>query len=498
MARVILASRVSFDRKENTSIERQDTELLKWAHAQSHEVVAQVRDKAVSGDIDLFDRPGLGEWLTEERRSRWDSLAVTTQDRLSRNDIHFLAFVFKIIEWGKTLVVLDDPSLDLLSVEGRLIAHAKAIGPAKELERIKARIRDSHVERRYTPQWHGGTAPYGYTTESVVLDGGTVRRVLVLDGYTCSVAHEMRRWMVDEGETLMGVARKLNDRGELTGSDLWRRRKKMSVRNELWSSTGVKMILTSPSCLGIKLQGRKAMHSSDGSPFKIAHPLFDDVEWETLQAAIAARTTHRTRKWGASPLLDVVFCGLCGAKATRNMTVKRGKEYAYYVCKNRHPRQCPGARMREGDVIAIVEAEFLSQVGGERVHRKMFVPGASHEIELRELKGKIQRLRQDREQGLFDGEDDEIGYRKLMTSYLSRRRELERLPTGSTGWRYEVTDETYGEAWERGDDQKRRQLLMDAGFRFEVLSVREWTVAIPDDMISRLRETKADLVPMSG
>jgi hypothetical protein len=172
------------------------------------------------------------------------------------------------------------------------------------------------------------------------------------------------------------------------------------------------------------------------------------------------------------------------------MTVKRGKEYAYYVCKNRYPRQCPGARMREGDVMAIVEAEFLSQVGVERVHRKVFVPGASHEVELRELKGKIQRLRQDREQGLFDGEDDEIEYRKLMTGYLSRRRELERLPTDSAGWRYEVTDETYADAWEHGDNQKRRHLLMDAGFRFEVLSVREWTVTIPEDMISRLRETR--------
>ena len=161
MARVILASRVSFDRKENTSIERQEADLLSWARAQSHEVVAQVREKAVSGDIDMFDRPDLGRWLTEEGRSRWECMAVTTQDRLSRNDIHFLAFVFKIIEWGKTLVVLDDPSLDLLSVEGRLIAHAKAIGSAKELERMKSRIRDSHAERRNTPQWHGGTAAGG-------------------------------------------------------------------------------------------------------------------------------------------------------------------------------------------------------------------------------------------------------------------------------------------------------------------------------------------------
>lgn len=464
--------------------------MLSWARAQSHEVVAQVRDKAVSGDIDMFDRPDLGRWLTEEGRSRWECVAVTTQDRLSRNDIHFLAFVFKIIEWGKTLVVLDDPSLDLLSVEGRLIAHAKAIGPAKELERMKSRIRDSHAERRNTPQWHGGTPPYGYTTESVVLEGGTVRRVLVLDVYACSVIHEMRRWMVEESETLSGVARRLNNRRELSGNDLWRQRKKMPLKNELWSSTGVRMILTSPSCLGIKLHGRKPMHLSDGTPFKIAQPVFDSAEWETLQAAIALRSLRRTRKWGVSPLLDVVFCGQCGAKATRNATVKRGKQYAYYICTNRR-RKCPGSRMREDEVMAIIEAEFLSQVGGERVHRRIFVPGKSHDVELRELKATILRLRQDREQGLFDGEEDEVEYRKLMSSYLVRRKELERVPSSSAGWRYEALDETYAEAWERGGAEERRMLLLDAGVRFEVLTIREWTITIPMDIIDRLRRARA-------
>jgi DNA invertase Pin-like site-specific DNA recombinase len=490
MARVILAARVSFDRKENTSIERQEAKLLEWASAESHDVVGQVRDKAVSGDIDMFDRPGLGEWLTEEGRSRWDIIAVSTQDRLSRNDIHFLAFVFKIIEWGKTLVVLDDPTLDLLSVEGRLIAHAKAIGPAKELQRIKARVAESHAERRYTPQWHGGVPPYGYATTSITLEGGKVRRILVLDEYECLVAHEMRRWMVDERETLSGVARRLNNRGELTGHDRWRQRKKIPLQNELWSSTGVKMILTSMASLGVKLQGRKPMYKSDGSPFTIASPLFTDEEWETLQAAVALRTQNRSRKWGASPLLDVVFCGQCGSKATRNMVVKRGKEYSYYICTKRHPRKCPGARMREGDVMSIVETEFLCQVGDAIVHRRIFIPGADHGKELKELRGKITRLRQDREAGLFDSEDDETQYRKIMRDYLTRRHELEQLPVEAAGWRYEATSETYCEAWEKADDQRRRVLLLDAGVRFELLSMREWTVIIPDDMLARLKESR--------
>ncbi len=309
---------------------------------------------------------------------------------------------------GRNLVVLDDPTLDLFSVEGRLIAHATAIGPAKELERIKKRVRDSHRERRYTPQWHGGCPPYGYTTTSVTLDGGTVRRVLVLDEYSCcSVLLEIRHWMVNERETLMGVAKRLNNRGELTGHDLSRQRKKMPIMNHKWSSTGLKMILTSLSCRGVKLNGRKPMYRSDGSPFKIAAEVFDDHEWETLQAAVASRTANRTRKWGTSPLLDVVYCGLCGTKATRNVSIKRGKEYAYYVCTRRNPCPCPGARTREGDVMSIVESEFLCQVGDEIVHRKVYVPGVDHEVELKELKAKIQRLRLDRGQGLFDGGEDE-------------------------------------------------------------------------------------------
>ena len=60
MARVILACRVSFDRKENTSVERQDAKLLEWAAAEEHEVVDRVHDRAVSGDVDMFDRPKLG------------------------------------------------------------------------------------------------------------------------------------------------------------------------------------------------------------------------------------------------------------------------------------------------------------------------------------------------------------------------------------------------------------------------------------------------------
>jgi DNA invertase Pin-like site-specific DNA recombinase len=79
----------------------------------------------------------MGPWLTEEGREKWDVLAVTPQDRLSRDDLHFMAFVKNVLDWGKTLVVLNDPSFDISTETGRLIAYAKATQAAAELRKIR-------------------------------------------------------------------------------------------------------------------------------------------------------------------------------------------------------------------------------------------------------------------------------------------------------------------------------------------------------------------------
>jgi hypothetical protein len=74
--------------------------------------------------------------------------------------------------------------------------------------------------------------------------------------------------------------------------------------------------------------------------------------------------------------------------------------------------------MREQDVATILESEFLRQVGDEIVHRRVFVPRESHEVELKELNDKIARLRQDREDGLFDGAEDEVTGPRLVVQRL--------------------------------------------------------------------------------
>lgn len=479
--RVLLAERISSDKRESTSIERQHEQLTERATALGVDVVGVAVDRSVSGDVDLTDRPALAEWLSHEGRARWDELWVTTADRLSRNDLHYLAFIFSIIEWGKTLVVLDDPTLDLTTVEGRLIAHAKGIGPAKELERIKARVKDSHAYRRYTPAWQAGIPPLGYTTVDEVREGN-VRRVLALDAYGVTLLHEIRRWIVDDGLTVQAAVRRLNERGEPNRKDRWRIEHNREPLGTAWTVAGLIGTLTSRGCLGVKLQGKRPLTNRDGSEVVICEPVFTPDEWETLQQAIAVRRSGpQQRVNGASPLLGVVFCAHCKRRANRTAVVRETAngpvEHAYYRCKGEDGIRCSGVSIRAADAETLVEEQFLSERGDNRVIRKQYVPGNDTSDELTDVRRRIARLREDREAGLFD--DDQDYYRDKMTEYTDRRRELESQTVQEPRWVDVPQLHTYAEVWESSSTDERRKLLIDAGVRLEIIGRNVRSIIVP-------------------
>ncbi|WP_410591804.1 recombinase family protein [Amycolatopsis sp. lyj-23] len=507
MVNVIFAERISRDRGNTESIETQDAKLearrADEAKVRDVAVVGKAIDRSVSGDVDFFDRPDLRKWLTDEAREQWDELWVTTQDRLSRNDMHFLAFVFKILEWGKTIVILDDPSLDLRTPEGRLIAHAKALGPAKELARIKDRVKDSHERRRYTEAWPGGVPTYGYTTVPKLLPVGdegklVSRKVRVLDEYETTVLHEMRGWLVDEENphTIKQVCVRLDKRGELTNRDRWRKFVLgQEPRGEKWSPSSVKQVLTSLSLLGCKLHGLKPLYAPDGSLLVTADPVFKKEEWDTLQAAIKKREREPYRVFGASPLLGVPFCAKCGASATHVVMTrasgkgdtKTEKVYRYYRCTNqRQEKPCPGVSMRADEVEQLVEQTFLEQVGSVEVVKRSWVVGEDHTEELASVRAAISRLENERDTSASWDDEDEESYRDRKAKLVERRNILKVKPQRESGYVYEGSGVTYSQAWVDADQSKKRRLLVEAGVRFEITSMTEWEIKIPDDIKGRL------------
>ncbi|MFD4996683.1 recombinase family protein [Streptomyces buecherae] len=475
MRRVLLAERISDDKGERSeSIEDQDKRLNERAVEEGDvKIVHTAVDLSIKGDVNMFVRPKLGPWLQDEKLGEWDELWVTNQDRLSRDDIHFMAFVFKILEWGKSVTVLDDPGFNakMHTSEGRLTLHAQALGPAKELERIKDRNQRSHDRRRFTNRWPGGIAPFGYRSVSQFVDGKTAT-YLEVDPPMAAELHSMRQHIVN-GESFAGLAKSLNDRQVLTARDRARVRKGKPVKarggevgtQEKWSETSVKKLLTDESCLGRKKHKREVVYGMDGEPIQLAPPIFTPDEWESLQAAIKRRShTGIRRVNGTSPMYGVVYCGQCGYKAVHKVTSRNDTTYRYYQC-GAWPKEsrCVGISCRAEVIEDMIEVRFLEIYGPLRVTKRVWVPGSDSSKELADITKRMERLRKQDEEG--DWDDDQAGYRFRMNQYKKKKRELESRPIVPSGWHDEDQGMTFAQLWPALNQDGKRKQLIDSGFK---------------------------------
>lgn len=475
MRRVLFGERISDDKGERSeSIESQHEKLSLRAETEGVTVVGVARDLSVSGDVDPFTRKSLGPWLTEENRGKWDELWVTTFDRLSRDDMHAHALMVQVLKWDKTLVVLDNPGLDFRTPEGRAIAYVQSIGPARELLRIKARVKESHERRRYTTRWPGGLAPFGYVPDKRFVDGKTAT-FLEKDPDMSRVLHEMRRQIID-GQSFLGVAKYLNAQGELTGRDRARVRKGKPVSNycgkgegvpEKWGVSSVKALLTDPACLGYKKHQGKVLYDSQEQPIQLADPIFTEEEWQSLQTAIEARqqTTQR-RVNGTAPLYGLVYCLTCGSKARHKVAKKKNATYRYYVC-GAWPKEaeCTGS-VRAEEVEEFIELEFLQRYGHEKVTERVWVPGTDNTRELEEVRKRISRLRNLYVEGEFD--DNPKEYKDRMHALRKREAELAAEPTVEGHWSEKDTGQTFLELWGSLDLEGQRKQLIKSGYKVHV------------------------------
>ena len=473
MRRVLLAERISADKGERSeSIEAQDEKLRRHAEAEGATIVGVAQDLSVSGDVDPFARKALGPWLTEESRHKWDELWVTTQDRLSRNDMHAHAFLVKVVkEWGKVVVILDDPNLDFRTPEGRAIAYVQSIGPAKELERIKTRTRDSHERRRFTTRWTGGIPPFGYRPVSRYVEGKTAT-YLEQDPDMVKVLRFMREQILD-GQSFFAVAKALNEKGEHTARDRARIRRGKPVHRrgaeegvpEQWSGVTVKSLLSDPALLGHKKHKGEVLYDSQGQPVQVAEPIFTKEEWQTLQTAVEARTQTKVRRVnGTSPLYGVVWCGESQSKAVHKSSIHGGVEYRYYVC-GAWPKEnrCRGISVRAEEVEEFIELEFLQRYGLEPVTEKVWVPGTDNTRELEEVRKRIARLRDNYESGAYDDSPEE--YKERLHALRARRDELAAEPVTEGRWDEKATRETFEDLWSRLDLEGQRQQLIKSGYK---------------------------------
>ena len=501
--RVLPVKRISRDSEDSSALERQTYELEEALALGGHTVAGWVEDSCVSGAVNLDQRPSLSKWLAEPLVHEWDALMVTTQDRISRDDLHWWKFVGWTLEHGKKLIILDDPGFDISTSRGRMLAGVKAGFASDYRETVQKKKLNQTAHYRKMRWWPGGTWPFGYRTTPIVVDGKQ-RWKLIRDEYTSKLVREAYKRLVEENDSMGGIAKDWNKRRILTTLDYQRHRNakegrsgaKTEVKGTKWSTTSVKAVLTKKSLMGY------AMHKGDvitenGLPVVWADPILTRDEFDKLQNVIEEHGRHRKGITATkTPLVGVIYCK-CTKKLYSNVAHKSYATYFYYICQSRNDETpCEYVTSWPRELLqSYLEDIFISELGELEVIKKRYIPGKDNTSEIKELKDAIGNLTQAIAASKSSAAVASLS--EALEKHSENLEALEKEPVVPARWEEVRTGITYREQWEQDEDWHRRtKLLHDIGIRMYcggIAQAPELHYFIPDELEKRARDASSNL-----
>jgi len=507
--RVLGRVRLSRASDESTSVERQREIIEAWVAANDHRIVGWATDLDVSGGVNPFATPELGDWLNN-RAEKFDCVAAQKLDRLGRDSIRLNLLFGWALDTGHTIVSCTE-GIDLSTPVGRLIANVIAFLAEGERLAIAERTKASQKKLRELGRWGGGKPVYGYKAEPRT-DGPGYR--LIPDKHASKVLNQI----IDKalaGQSTESIATELNEAGELSPADYIRHRAGKPAKGSVWSNVGIRTLLRSKTLMGHATHKGATVRDDDGMPVWITDkPLIDQTKFDRIQAALDSRgfkVTNRSAK--ASPLLGVLLCGAiihepgckqpcdcppCGKPMhlRQNHNKARGKTYRYYQCLGGSNSGGGGAaKKHESNVVIadeveeILQDEFLTQVGEENVKERVLIPASDHQTALDEALRGVDDL--SRLLGTIQSETVKKRLLGQLEALDTRISELEKLESTPDRWDWVETPVTYRETWEGSNTEQRRQLLIRSGitysmYRYPGTNAVTGHMVIPEDVKTRL------------
>ncbi|MGW2484987.1 recombinase family protein [Streptomyces sp. NPDC001571] len=472
--RVLAVKRISRDTETSDALTSQDKALHSAVREGAHDLVDMVEDATVSGAINLDDRPSLGKWMRSPLWEQWQGLMVTTLDRITRNQYHWELFAEKCHRGGKEIICLDDPTLDIHTPTGRMIAYVKATQAQEYREAIVKKRRKQVESFREQDLWPGGLWPFGYRAVRFTYSDGKLRWRLFLDPITSNLVREAYDRLVNKGHKLAEIARDWNKRGILTAKDYQahvnattpgREDKMTEIKGFQWQHNNLKVVLSKPSLMGYAMH-KGEIRMRDGLPVQWAEPLLTKQEWDKLQKLLNAKQ-GTVSKPVSNPLLEVIYCPCGQHMISDSSQSKTGKVYHYNRCRTHSTyKRCRYRVSWPVEMIrGIVEDDFLMHLGDHEITTKRFMPGKDNREEIQSLEKAIANL--SATLGAF--EPNSIAWTQTvetMKRHESNLTALKEEPVVEDRWEITGTGETYAQWWTRETDwYKRGALLRSAGIR---------------------------------
>lgn len=490
--------RISQDKDDSTSIERQKLDIAAMAEERGAVVVGWAEDRDVSArEIPVFKRPQLKLWI-DKRSHEFDGFFAWKIDRLTRSsyDTHLLVIFMK--DHNKVLWSVMEPyfkydpnALGMDKAMSELLLNILTMIAEMESENISIRVRSHNQHKRNSGIHPGGRTPYWLKAVKAT------RSRPAKPGESLTVIPDRRDLMLSlvaqlmAGATVNQLCRQLNADGVFSPQrqlaiDAGRNPDDPRIVGMRWSPETLLGLFRNRLLVGefCDPEGNIVRNDKTGEPWKYCGAILTHDDFDRLQARLDQLARRRVNPGPkAERLSGKIKCARCGVPLARRVKRKyhQGvggiKEYSYYFCPT------PVYAKRNGlastcDCTESVVAEALEARIDEYLAANMqlrplmdnvFVEGSGSHEEMSKLRRAIRSMIAEQAKGLFEeGSFVADIFSQELRKWQEQLSEMERLGVTESRWEWRDTGRTFLDEWEKGDWERRRALLEDSGITIKV------------------------------
>ena len=453
--RVLIAARLSqLGGTAQTGIETQDEDTRRLFESHGCVIVGVARDTKTSSQVPPWNRRDLGPWMANPAmRARYDAIAASSQDRLSRGKWRDEIEIRKWAEDnGKELWITDTqlhwPADDMAE---HIRWEIDAMRARDEWEKDSRRYRRAQRYLRdngflvgrppFTHRVIGATCGQSPCSCPATAKDHKLLEPDLPDGNAKVALDMIERYLA--GESLLSIARWLDAEGVPCSNST----------SESWAPKIVGDILRSESLIGRR-------RDSSGKIILRFEPLIDVATFHKLQALLNANARRRgsTHK-NPGMLTGAVYCGKCGRMMHYLRTPTTRKDGSQYVWLGYRCAGTPKVRSTCKVMVTAsklddwVNREFAGRLAGLRMSKvEIAIVDHGHQDEIDEITEQMLEL-----------DPDAPDYLDQHAALFRERKRLKEQQSDSTSAQPETTYYQLGALgayWAELSEAERRAYLL--------------------------------------
>lgn len=242
---VVVYARVSTSAQEvQETIQAQLLEVEKFAKEKGYIIIEKYLDEGWSGDT--IDRPAIDQLRLDAKKKKWDAVLIYDPDRLGRRYYYQELVMHELSKLGiEVLFVTVPPVKDF---NDRLSSGIRGFFAEYERAKIADRFRMGKVYRVTNGNVLVSEAPYGYdyiNNHGKKGDKDYIVGHYEINNKEAEVVRDIFRWIADDGLTLRGVVKQLQELGV----------KPRKSKRGVWSTSTLSNLVRNETYIGVARWG---------------------------------------------------------------------------------------------------------------------------------------------------------------------------------------------------------------------------------------------------